>query len=195
VNLPRLKASVSPRGHGPWQSPEYTDPVTGPTPAGLPASGILPAVHTIQAILQTLVPSPENAFAPQNFHELFYPVSFAALLFFIAAIVLYNVQVRKLHKHPPLVALQEWLLWTAICVYGLVMIEALFGFWFVTVVLTLVIGLSVFVWIRFFHFPPIIEGYNRQLARQRATAQTRAASKYVDPSSTVKARKTRRRRR
>ncbi len=75
------------------------------------------------------------------------------------------------------------------------LIEAIFKFWFLTVVATIVIGLGVFVWIRFFHFPPIIEGYNRQLARARATAQTRAASKYVDASSTVKARKTRRRRR
>ena len=113
----------------------------------------------------------------------------------IAAIVLYNVQVRKLHRHPPLVALQEWLLWTAVCVYGLVLVEAIFKFWFVTVVATLVIGLGVFVWIRFFHFPPIIEGYNRQLARARATAQTRASSKYVGRVATVRSRKTRRRRR
>jgi len=152
-------------------------------------------VHTIQELLQTLVPSSDNAFDPSNFQDLFYPISIAALVLFIAAIVLYNVQVRKLHKHPPLVALQEWLLWTAVCVYGLVLIEATFKFWFVTVVLTLVIGLSVFVWIRFFHFPPIIDGYNRQLARQRATAQSRAANKYVDPSATVRSRKTRRRRR
>ena len=152
-------------------------------------------MHTIQELLQTLVPSPDNAFSPANFQDVFYPISIAAFVLFIAAIVLYNVQVRKLHKHPPLVALQEWLLWTAICVYGLLLIEAIFKFWFVTVVATLVIGLGVFVWIRFFHFPPIIEGYNRQLARARATAQTRAASKYVDASSTVKARKTRRRRR
>ena len=152
-------------------------------------------MHTIQELLQTLVPSPDNAFNPDNFQDVFYPISIAAFVLFIAAIVLYNVQVRKLHKHPPLVALQEWLLWTAVCVYGLLLIEAIFKFWFVTVVATIVIGLGVFVWIRFFHFPPIIEGYNRQLARARATAQTRAASKYVDASSTVKARKTRRRRR
>jgi hypothetical protein len=152
-------------------------------------------VHTIQELLQTLVPSTDNAFSPGNFRDVFYPISIAAFVLLIAAIVLYNVQVRKLHKHPPLVALQEWLLWTAVCVYGLVLIEAIFQFWFVTVVATLVIGLGVFVWIRFFHFTPIIEGYNRQLARARATAQTRAASKYADPSSTVKARKARRRRR
>jgi hypothetical protein len=152
-------------------------------------------VDYIQELLQTLTPSPENAFAPQNFQDVFYPISIAAFVLLIVAVVLYNVQVRALHRHPPLVALQEWLLWTAVCVFGLLLIEAIFNFWFVTVVATIVIGLGTFVWIRFFHFPPQIEAYNRQLARARATAQTRAASKYVDASSTVRSRKTRRRRR
>ncbi len=165
----------------------------GPGPGG--RSGILPAVHTIQELLQTLTPSADNAFDQDSFRELFYPISIAAFVLLIAAVILYNVQVRKLHRHPPLLALQEWLLWTAICVYGLILIEAIFHFWFVTVVATIIVGLGTFVWIRFFHFPPMIEGYNRQLARQRATAQTRAVNKYADASSTVRARKTRRRRR
>lgn len=157
-------------------------------------SAILPAVHTIQELLQTLLPAQENAFDQDNFQDVFYPISIAAFVLLIGAVVLYNVQVRKLHKHPPLVALQEWLLWTAVCVFGLVLIEAVFHFWFVTVVATLVVGLGTFVWIRFFRFPPIIDGYNRQLARARATAQSRAVNKYADASSTVRSRKSRRRR-
>jgi len=149
----------------------------------------------IVELLQTLLPSSENAFNPDNFRELFYPISIAAFVLLIAAVVLYNVQVRRLHKHPPLLELQEWLLWTAVVVFGLLLIEAIFKFWFVTVVLTIIIGVGTFIWIRFFHFPPQIEGYNRQLARARATAQTRAATKYADASSTVKSRKARRRRR
>jgi hypothetical protein len=152
-------------------------------------------VDTIQELLQTLTPSTENAFAPDNFQDTFYPISVAAFVLLIVAVVLYNVQVRRLHRHPPLVALQEWLLWTAVCVFGLILVEAIFEFWFVTVVATIAIGLGTFIWIRFRHFPPQIEQYNRQLARARATAQTRAASKYVDASSTVRSRKTRRRRR
>ncbi|MCY7418497.1 MAG: hypothetical protein LH650_08380 [Chloroflexi bacterium] len=151
-------------------------------------------MHTIQELLQTLTPSSDNAFDPDNFQDLFYPISIAAFLLLIASVVLYNVQVRKLHKHPPLLALQEWLLWTAVCVYGLLLIESIFHFWFVTVVLTIVIGLGAFIWIRFRRFPPEIEGYNRQLARARATAQTKAAQKYADPSATVRSRKSRRRR-
>ena len=105
-------------------------------------SAILPAVDTIQEWLQTLTPSTENAFAPQNFRETFYPISIAAFVLLIVAVVLYNVQVRKLHRHPPLVALQEWLLWTAVCVFGLILVEAIFNFWYLTVVATIVIGLG-----------------------------------------------------
>ena len=152
-------------------------------------------MDSIQEWLQTLTPSTENAFAPQNFRDTFYPISIAAFVLLIGAVVLYNVQVRKLHRHPPLVALQEWLLWTAVCVFGLILIEAIFNFWFLTVLATIVIGIGAFIWIRFFHFPPQIELYNRQLVRARATAQTRAASKYVDASATVRARKQPRRRR
>lgn len=159
-------------------------------------------MHHIQEWLQTLIPSSANApfgsdnsFAPQNFRELFYPITFAALLLLIVSVVLYNVQVRKLHKHPPLVALQEWLLWTAVCVFGLVLVEAVFHFWFLTVVLTLGIGIGVFIWIRFIHFPPQIEAYNRQLVRARSMARTKASVKYQDAQATVRTRKSRRARR
>jgi hypothetical protein len=149
----------------------------------------------IVELLETLLPRSENEFSPTGFQDVFYPISIASFVLLIVAVVLYNVQVRKLHRHPPLVALQEWLLWTAVCVFGLILIEAIFEFWFVTVVATIVVGLGTFIWIRFFHFPPQIELYNRQLARARATAQTRAANKYVDASATVRARKQPRRRR
>jgi hypothetical protein len=152
-------------------------------------------VHTIQELLQTLVPSSDNAFDPAGFQDLFYPIAIAAFVLLIVAVVLYNVQVRRLHRHPPLVALQEWLLWTAVSVYGLLLVEAIFHFWFVTVVLTIVIGLGTFVWIRFFHFPPIIDGYNRQLARARSIAQSRGSGKYADASATVRSRKSRKSRR
>jgi hypothetical protein len=144
--------------------------------------------------LRGLLPSPENGFSAEHFQDLFYPITAAALILLIVAIVLYNVQVRRLHRHPPLVALQEWLLWTAVIVYGLVLVEAIFHFWFVTVVATLVIGLGTFVWIRFVHFPPIIEAYDRQVRRARYLAHERAATRYQDPSATIRTRRQRRRR-
>jgi hypothetical protein len=145
--------------------------------------------------LHALLPSQDNAFSAGNFQDIFYPVAAAALILLIGNVVLYNVQTRRLHRHPPLVAMWEWFLWTGVITYGLVLVEATFHFWFVTVVATIVIGLGTFVWIRFFHFPPIIEAYDRQLRRARYLAQERSATRYQDASSTIRQRRQRRRRR
>ena len=133
-------------------------------------------------------------FNQDNFTGLFYPFSVAALVLLIAAVVIYNVQTRRLHRHAPLVNREEWLLWTAICVFGLILVEATFKFYFFFVVLTVVIGVATFVWIVFVRFPPMIAIYNQQLRRARFFSQSR----YKHPEATVRVRKstrTRRRRR
>jgi hypothetical protein len=149
----------------------------------------------IERWLRALLPSSDNQFADHTFQDIFWPVVIAALVLLVVTVILYNVQTRKLHRHPPLVAMWEWILWTAVVVYGLVLVEAIFHFWFVTVVATLVIGLATFVWIRFVHFPPIIEAYDRQVRRARYLAQERERTRYADASSTIRTRRQRRRRR
>ncbi len=124
----------------------------------------------------------DEGFSPQNFPDLFYPVAVASLLLLVGTVVLYNVQTRRLHHHPPLVALQEWLLWTGLAVFGLLLVYATFKFYFIFVLLTVVIGLAVFVWIRFIRFPPIIAGYNEALKRERFLSQKR----YRDPDATIR---------
>jgi hypothetical protein len=135
--------------------------------------------------LQNIPDALLDAFAPQNFADLFYPVSVAAFVLLIAAIVLYNVQTRRLHRHPPLVAMQEWLLWTAIIVFGLILVCAIFKFYFLIVLGTIIVGCITFVWIRFVRFPPLIEGYNNQLRRARSQSQKR----YQTVEATVRQRK------
>jgi hypothetical protein len=128
-----------------------------------------------------------GGFSPVNFPDLFYPISIASFVLLVAAVVIYNAQTRRLRHHPPLVALQEWLFWTALAVFGLLIVYAIFKFYFVFVLVTLVIGLSTFVWIRFFRFPPLIQSYNRVLVRQRSIAQ----DKYYDADSTIRKRSSR----
>jgi hypothetical protein len=147
----------------------------------------------IERWLRALLPTSENQFAAHTFQDIFYPITIAALVLLIVTVILYNVMTRRLHRHPPLVAMWEWILWTAVIVFGLVLVEAIFHFWFVTVVATLVIGLGVFVWIRFFHFPPVIEAYDRQVRRARYLAQERATTRYADASATIRTRRRRRR--
>ena len=126
-----------------------------------------------------------QGFDENNFQDLFYPITVAAAALLVISIALYNVQTRRYHRHPPLVALQEWLLWAAICVFGLILIEAIFHFYFFTVVLTIVIGIAVFVWIRFIYFPPQIVAYNAQLRRARSQSQQR----FKTPETTIRTRR------
>lgn len=132
-----------------------------------------------------------GGFSPENFPDLAWPVAIASFVLLVAAVILYNVQTRRLHRHPPLVGLQEWLFWTALTVFGLLLVYFVFRFYFIFVVLTIVIGLATFVWIRFFRFPPIIAAYNAQLRRARFMSQ----AKYRAPEATIRPRKSRSRRR
>jgi hypothetical protein len=127
-----------------------------------------------------------GGFSPENFPDLFDPMWIASLVLLVAAVVLYAVQTRRLHRHPPLVDLQEWLLWTAIAVFGMLIVAATFKFYFFFVVVTLVVGLATFVWIRFLRFPPLIEAYNQALRRARFLSQ----EKYRRAEATIRPRKT-----
>ena len=123
-----------------------------------------------------------GGFSPDNFPDLFYPVTFAALVFLVATIVLYNVQTRRLRHHPPLVALQEWLFWTGLAVFGLLLVYAIFKFYFVFVLITLIIGIGTMIWIRWYRFPPLILAYNSVLRREQYMSQKR----YTNPDSTIR---------
>ncbi len=123
-----------------------------------------------------------GGFSPDNFPDLFYPVAFAALVFLVATIVLYNVQTRRLRHHPPLVALQEWLFWTGLAVFGLLLVYAIFKFYFVFVLVTLIIGIGTMIWIRWYRFPPLILAYNSILRREQYMSQKR----YTNAESTIR---------
>ena len=166
-----------------------------PDRSGVPrrVHGATGASATLGPVITTFLDSlfKDGGFDPKIFTELFYPITVAALVLLIATVILYNVQTRRLHRHPPLVALQEWLLWTGLAVFGLLLIYAVFKFYFIFVLITVVVGLATFVWIRFVHFPPLIAAYNAQVHRARSMTQAR----YKRPEATIRPRKTRQRRR
>jgi phosphatidylserine synthase len=130
---------------------------------------------------------PGVQFTRDNFPDLYDPIWFAALVLFIGTIVLYNLRVRQLHRHELLRSMQEWLLWTGITTFGLVLVGTVFSWYFLFIFLTLVIGISVLIWIRFFRFPPYIDAYNEQLRRARFFSQ----SKYKAAEATVRSRRPR----
>ena len=134
-----------------------------------------------------------KAFSRTNFPDLYDLSWIAALVLLIAAIVLYNVRTRALHRHRPYADLWEWLLWTSVITFFMVLVEALFQFSFFLVLGTIVIGLGTLVWVRFRRFPPILAAYEQKLARERFFSKTR----FSHPEATIRskpARRTRRRR-
>ena len=96
--------------------------------------------------------------------------------------MLYNVQTRRLHHHPPLVTMQEWLFWTGLAFFGLLLVYAIFKFYFFFVLVTLFIGIGTMIWIRFYRFPPLIAAYNAILRREQYQSQKR----YATAESTIR---------
>jgi len=124
-----------------------------------------------------------------NFPDLLYPIVVLSLALGVVQVILYNVRARALRRHEPLVGLQEWLLWTGIITFSMLLVEAVFAWYFLFVILTLLAGLATYVWVRFIRFPPIIEQYNEYLRRTRFFSQ----AKYKHPESTIRPSRRRRR--
>jgi hypothetical protein len=131
------------------------------------------------------------SFSSANFPDLFQPVWVASLVLLILVVILYNVRTRTLHRHPPYLDLYEWLLWTGLITFSLLLIEAVFVFDFFLVLATILIGLGTLVWVRFVKFPPVLAGYEHQLARQRYFSRT----KFQRPEATIRPKAGRRSRR
>jgi len=129
-------------------------------------------------------------FTLQTFPDIFTPIWVASLVLLIGTVLLYNIRVRQLHRHEPLRSLQEWLLWTGLFTFGLILVGTVFRFYFLFILIFIVVGLITFVWVRFFRFPPLIAAYNEQLRRARATTQAR-----TKVESTVRTRRSRGQRR
>ena len=125
-----------------------------------------------------------TSFNSGNFPDLFYPTVIASGFLLIVVIVLYNLRTRALHKHAPYVDMWEWLWWTGLITFLLLLIEALFVFDFILVLATAIIGLGTLVWIRFFRFPPLLRAHEQRLARQRYYTK----QKFADPEATIRRR-------
>ena len=124
----------------------------------------------------------EGGFNSDNFPDLYLPITIASLVFLVGTVVLYNVQMRRLRHHPPLVNLNEWLFWTGLAVFGLMVVYSIFQFYFVFVLGTLIVGIGTMIWIRWYRFPPLIVAYNAILRREQYLAQ----KKYASAESTIR---------
>jgi hypothetical protein len=125
-----------------------------------------------------------KSFSHDNFPDIFHPTWIAAVALLVVLTVLYNVRTRALHRHAPYLDMWEWLWWTGLITFSLIVIEALFVFDFFLVLTTLIIGLGTLVWVRFVRFPPFLAAYETRLAKERYFTR----QKYADPEATIKKR-------
>jgi hypothetical protein len=124
------------------------------------------------------------SFNSGNFPDLFRPTWIASLVLLVVLFVLYNRRTKALHRHQPYVDMWEWLWWTGLITYFLLLVEAVFVFSFILVLATEVIGIGTLVWIRFLKFPPILQAHEQRLARQRYFTK----QKFADPEATIRRR-------
>lgn len=121
-------------------------------------------------------------FSRTNFADLYDPTWIASLVLLAILVVLYNVRTRALHRHRLYTEMWEWLLWTGIITFFLLVVGAIFLFDFFIVLLTAVIGVGVMIWTRFRRYPPLFEAYEMQLARQSYFQRSRASK----PEATIR---------
>jgi hypothetical protein len=127
-------------------------------------------------------------FNPHLFPDLFTPTWVASLVLLIGLVVLYNVRTKALHRHAPYLDLYEWLLWTGLTFFGLLLTASLFAFDLILVLIIEVIGLAMLAWVRFIRFPPTLDAYEHRLAKQRYFTKT----KFARPEATIRPKAARR---
>ncbi|MBI2776872.1 MAG: hypothetical protein HYX57_06380 [Chloroflexi bacterium] len=130
-------------------------------------------------------------FSRALFPDLYDPMWISSLVLLVVLVVLYNVRTRALHRHRVYADLWEWLLWTGLITFFMIVVGALFVFDFAVVLVIMFAGLGTLAWIRFWRFPPLLDAYEHQLARQRYLARAKAGR----PEATIRSRSSRRRRR
>ncbi len=131
------------------------------------------------------------SFNHDNFPDLFHPTWIASLVLLATLRVLYTLRTRALRKHPPYLEMWEWLWWTGLITFSLLIIESLFVFDLILVFATELIGIATLVWIRFRRFPPILAAHESRLARERYYSK----QKFADPEATIRKRASRRQQR
>jgi predicted membrane-bound dolichyl-phosphate-mannose-protein mannosyltransferase len=130
-------------------------------------------------------------FSKINFPDLFNQVWIGSLVLLILLVILYNVRTRALHRHRLYTDMWEWLLWSGLITFFLLIAGALFQFDFAVVLVIAISGIGVMLWARFRKYPPLFEAYEHQLARQRYLARAKGSK----PEATIRSKPTRRRRR
>jgi hypothetical protein len=129
------------------------------------------------------------AFNSINFPDLFNLIWLTSLVLLLVLIVLYVLRTRALHRHRLWLDMWEWLFWSGLITFFLLIVGSIFQFDFAVILVILGSGLLTMAWARFRRYPPLFEAYEHQLARQRYLARARSTR----PEATIRSKNVRRR--
>ena len=124
-----------------------------------------------------------------NFPDLFNLIWLTSLVLLLVLIVVYVLRTRALHRHRLWLDMWEWLFWSGLITFFLLIVGSIFQFDFAVIVVILGSGLLTMAWARFRRYPPLFEAYEHQLARQRYLARARSTR----PEATIRSKNVRRR--
>jgi len=128
------------------------------------------------------------AFNSINFPDLFTVIWVTSLVLLVVLIVLYVLRTRALHRHRLYLDMWEWIFWSGLITFFLLVVGAIFQFDFAVILVILASGLGTMAYARFRRYPPLFEAYEHQLARQRYLARTRQSR----PEATIRQKTVRR---
>ena len=121
-------------------------------------------------------------FDKRAFPDLFDPMWIGSLVLMVVLTILYTVRTRALHRHRHYLDMWEWIFWSGLITFFLLVVGSIFRFDFAVILIILIAGLGTMAWARFRKFPPLFEAYEHQLARQRYLARARRSS----PEATIR---------
>jgi hypothetical protein len=117
-----------------------------------------------------------------NFPDLFDQIWVGSAILLVVLIALYVTRTRALHRHRPYLDMWEWIFWSGLITFFLLIVGATFQFDFAVILAILAFGLGTMTWARFRKYPPLFEAYEHQLARQRYLARSRSSK----PEATIR---------
>jgi hypothetical protein len=124
-----------------------------------------------------------------NFPDLFDPVWMASGILLIVLIALYVTRTKALHRHRPYLDMWEWIFWSGLITYFLLIVGSIFQFDFAVILVILGAGMGAMAYARFRRYPPLFEAYEHQLARQRYLARAHSSR----PEATIRTKNVRKR--
>ena len=117
-----------------------------------------------------------------NFPDLFDQVWMSSGILLLVLIAVYVTRTKALHRHRPYLDMWEWIFWSGLITFFLLIVGALFQFDFAVILVIMAAGLGAMAYARFRRYPPLFEAYEHQLARQRYLARARTSH----PEATIR---------